>query len=329
MPDFFIDRTVKLPSFENILNQISIKLENGGGSIRKLNQMQVKGGNSVNTAYALVKIGVNVDLIIVADKFSQEILKNTFSNFDNIEISIVNGKPGYTVALEFPDNNKISNVMLSDVGDVANFGPEMLPIEYLRKIDNADMVSFFNWTSNNKGTELAEKVFTRASKTKVPTYFAPADFTERIQEIPALFDNLGTNLKILSINENETRILSKVLINEPLPKKYSIQDIAKIAKKINKKIEVIIDIHTPCGSVSAQNGETYYAKSYKTKQYVSTGAGDVWDAANIGGYLLDLDPEIRLNLANAASAIYISSLNMEPPSIKQIISFLTDKKKLN
>lgn len=114
-----------------------------------------------------------------------------------------------------------------------------------------------------------------------------------------------------------------------MPKEYSINDIIKIAKKINKKIDVIIDIHTPYGSVSAQNGETYYAKSYKTKQYVSTGAGDVWDAANMGGYLLNFDPVVRLNLANAAAAIYISNLNMEPPSIKQIISFLNGKKILN
>lgn len=96
--------------------------------------------------------------------------------------------------------------MLSDVGDIANFGPEMLPNDYLKKIDNANMVSFFNWTSNHKGTELVDKVFTAASKNKIPTYFAPADYTERIHEIPMLFDNLGTKLKILSINENETRI---------------------------------------------------------------------------------------------------------------------------
>ncbi|MFC1755680.1 hypothetical protein ACFL96_20210, partial [Thermoproteota archaeon] len=58
MPDFFIDRTVKLPSFQNILKEMSYKLENGGGSIRNLNQMEVKGGNSVNTAYALTKMGI-------------------------------------------------------------------------------------------------------------------------------------------------------------------------------------------------------------------------------------------------------------------------------
>lgn len=139
MPDFFIDRIVKFPSFKNILKEISYKLENGGGSIRNLNQMEVKGGNSVNTAYALTKMGINVDLIIMADNFSQEYLQNIFSNYSNIKMSIVKGKPGYTVALEFPYNNKISNVMLSDVGDVANFGSEMLSSKCWKKIDNADI----------------------------------------------------------------------------------------------------------------------------------------------------------------------------------------------
>lgn len=118
-------------------------------------------------------------------------------------------------------------------------------------------------------------------------------------------------------------------MNEQFPEKYSHQDTVKAAKNLNKKIGFNIDIHTPYGSASAQNGEVYYSNSYKIKQNFSTGAGDVWDATNIGGYLLNLKPEIRLNLANAAAAIYISSKNMEPPSIKQIISFLKGNKLMN
>lgn len=322
MPDFFIDRTVKLPSFENILKEISIKLENGGGSIRNLNQIEVKGGNSVNTAYGLAKMGINVDLIIVADIFSQGYLKNVFSNYSNIKLNIIKGKPGFTVALEFPFKNRISNVMLSDVGDVSNFGPEMLTAKCWNKIDNADMVAIFNWSSNNKGTELSKEVFTRASMKNIMTYFAPADINERRLEVPGLLNKIESKLKILSLNENESRILSKILINEQFPTKYSYQDIIKAAKNLNKKIGINIDIHTPYGSASAENGETFFSNSYKIKQNFSTGAGDVWDSMNISGYLLNLKPEIRLKLANAAAAIYVSSLNMEPPTIKQLISFI-------
>ena len=325
MPDFFVDRIVRLPSLESVLKQISDKMITGGGSIRNMHQMEVRGGNSMNTSYALAKLGINVELIVVADNSSEDFLRKAFSGFSNVELSIVNGKPGYTVALEFSNNKRKINIMLSDVGDVSNFGPDKLPSDCWNKISDSDLVAVFNWTSNIKGTELADKVFTRAKENNVVTYFAPADLTERRVELPTLFTKLKENLKILSINENEARVLAKALSCEPLPLEYLSKDITRAARKLNKRTTIGIDIHTPFGSASVHDEETFFAETYKIPQNSCTGAGDVWDAANIGGYLLALDPNIRLKLANAAAGIYVSSKNMEAPSKEQIFAFLKEK----
>ena len=233
MPDFFMDRIVRVPSQEIVMNQISDKIAAGGGSIRNMLQMEVKGGNSVNTSYALAKLGINVELIVVADK-----------------------------------------------------------------------------------------VFTTANENNVITYFAPADLAERRVELPALFTRLKENLKILSLNENEARVLAKALSCEHLPLEYLSKDITRAARNLNKRTTIDIDIHTPIGSASANGEETFFEETYKISQNSCTGAGDVWDAANIGGYLLALDPNIRLKLANAAAGSYVSSKNMEAPSKEQLFAFL-------
>jgi len=325
MPDFFVDRIVRGSSLETVMNQISDKMATGGGSIRNMLQMEIRGGNSVNTSYALAKLGVNVELIVVADKLSENFLRNTFSGLSNVELSIVNGKPGYTVALEFPNKKRKVNIMLSDVGDVSDFGSDKLLTDSWNKINDSDLVAIFNWASNIKGTELADKVFTTANENNVITYFAPADLAERRVELSALFTILKKNLKILSLNENEARVLAKALSCEHLPLEYLSKDIIRAARNLNKRTTIGIDIHTPIGSASAHGEETFFEETYKISQNNCTGAGDVWDAANIGGYLLALDPNIRLKLANAAAGIYVSSKNMEAPSKEQLFAFFEGK----
>ena len=271
MSDFFVDRIVRLSSLEDILNEIYDKMNTGGGSIRNIHQMEVVGGNSVNTSYAMARLGVNVDLIVMADDNSEDFLRNTFSEFSNVELTVVNGKPGYTVALEFPNNKRKVNIMLSDVGDVSNFGPDNLPSDFWNKINDSNLVAIFNWASNVKGSELANEVFTRAKKNNGITYFAPADLTERKEELPVLFSKLNEKLDVLSINENEARVLARALSCEHLPLEYLSEDIIKAARNLNQQTRIGIDIHTPFGSATTQGEEIFFAETYKIPQISCTG----------------------------------------------------------
>ncbi len=322
MPDFFIDRIVKLSSPEVFVGDIEGKLTSGGGSVHDVEQMEIKGGNATNVAYALGRFGVSVNLVAVADDYAEAFLRSRFSNLPNVEIDIVEGKPGYTVSLEFRKGGRVANVMLSDLGDTANVGPEKIPEECWRRVGEVNMVGVFNWAANKKGTELVEKVFAEASRKGVATYLAPADLSVRAEEVAELFSRVGGVLKILSVNENEARVIAKTLSAEGLPEDYGRRDIVRSGETLSKRLRVRVDLHTPFGSASSYAGEVRFAEVFKVVQRISTGAGDVWDAANITSYLLKLEAEKRLKIANAAAALYLSSRIAEPPTAKQVASFL-------
>lgn len=322
MPDFFIDRIVKLPSFSDFLTNIEVKREAGGGSIHSIEQVEMRGGNAANVAYGLGRLGVGVNLIAVANKSAEALLRHVFSPLPNVSIDTVDGRPGYTVALEFPHQDRLVNVMLSDVGEVGDFTPDKMPVDCWEKIRNADLVGVFNWAANRKGSELAEHVFQEASENGVMTYFAPADVSGRRSEIPKLLSALQGTLDVLSINENEARVIAEMLSIDRLPIDYLPDHIARCVELISDVIGTRVDMHTPFGSASSYEEVTYFSPSFEAERRISTGAGDVWDSANITGHLLKLDPPERLRLANAAAALYISSLDAESPSTTRILSLL-------
>lgn len=323
LPDFFIDRFVKLKSLKDILEKVRIKIEYGGGSIRGVEQFECKGGNAVNIAYALGKLGVKVNLITLADNHSYNLLLKTFSELKNVELRVIKGKPGYTVALEFEESNRLVNVMLSDVGDIANFNPNLLSDYEFNKIREAKMVVVTNWAANyHFGTELALRVFEFGKGVGVKTLFSPADFTARLNEFKDVINLILKKglVDVISVNENEAFGLAKLMNLEPLPSKFTKIDVEKIAKNLSIKLNTIVDLHTYICSATSNGKDTFCVPCFKVNQKVSTGAGDVWDAGNIFGYLANFEAEDRLILANACGAIYVSQAS--PPNKDTVISFL-------
>ena len=57
MPDFFVDRIIRLESKENFFEALTEKARVGGGSVRGIPTTDTKGGNAVNVAYCLAKLG--------------------------------------------------------------------------------------------------------------------------------------------------------------------------------------------------------------------------------------------------------------------------------
>lgn len=315
MHDFFIDRIVRLNDLNSLVSAINEKMKVGGGSIRGIEQEEIKGGNAVNVAYSLGKLGAKVSLITVADDLGKNIIENAFS-FTNKRLFISNGKPGYTVSLEI--GNKRINVMVSDVGDTKNFGSEKLRKKELDAIKNASAIVVTNWASNEKGTELAVKAF-ETSKDAL-CFLDPADISTRKDEFRQCLYKLSDTLDVLSINENECRFTMKSLNLSPLPTNYTALDIATAAKTLSLKLPFNIDIHTPLGSATSNGKETVFAKSLKVNAAVSTGAGDAWDAADVTGYLCGLDANERLTFANALGAFYVS--RVESPAMQELAEFL-------
>ena len=315
--DFFLDRIIKIQNIVTLYDLISKKSQLGG-SLRGFPQTDLKGGNATNVAYALAKLGAPVSLITIANQSNSHILHETFSEFPNCTLFLIDGNPGRTTSLEFSNNGSPVNIMFSDLGDNENFGPEKLGQKEQIAIQNADAVLVTNWASNEKGTELCKFVFGKSTKSL--HFLDPADIQSRPGEFKEAISELASNLDSLCLNENECNILLKqfdlgMISNE--------EETKKLVSSLSEKISVTIDLHTLNGAFWSNGKEVEFVKSLPIEVKFVTGAGDVWNAANILGYLADLEVKERLLFANTAASLYVQSPNGMPPTMQETLSFLT------
>lgn len=327
LPDFFLDRIVKLGSLTKSLSLLREKAASGGGVIHRIGQMEVKGGNAVNTAFALGRLGVKTTLITLADENTSGFLRQVFSDLPEVTLRIREGRPGYTVALELDRRGRRVNIMLGDPGDMSDFGFERLGREELRAISEADITSIFNWAANAKGTQLSAKTFTLAKRKGRMTYCDPSDITLRGEEFTEFMTRVLREglVDVLSLNENEARFTAKLLGFKPMPKSYSESDVIQTAKLLSRELSTRIDLHTPSTSCTVHGAEAYHCPAFKVEQHIATGAGDVWNAANIVGYLRGFEADQRLTLANACAALFVSNPRGEPPSMGETLRFLSEQ----
>jgi len=137
--DFFLDRIIKIDDITKLFDLI-LQKKFLGGSIRGIPQVDLKGGNATNVAFALARLGAPVSLITVANKTGSQILQDAFSEFPKSSLYVIDGKPGITTSFEFTNNASVVNIMLSDLGDNENFGPEKLgPKEREESLNQARM----------------------------------------------------------------------------------------------------------------------------------------------------------------------------------------------
>ena len=316
--DFFLDRIIKIQNLGKLYNQILEKSELGG-SIRGVQQIDLKGGNATNVAYALARLGCPVSLITIADKTGSQIIRETFSEFNKVSLFIIDGKPGRTTSLEFNKGDNIVNVMISDLGDNENFGSEKLGPEEQTAIKNADAVIITNWASNKKGTELSYFAFSNSSSSL--HLLDPADIQTRPEEFKQALSKISGILDSLCINENECNILLKQFGLSPISGE---EETRKLVLELARRTSISIDLHTSVGSYWSNGEEVESVKSFKVQPKFVTGAGDVWDAANLLGYLVKLKPIERLMFANAASMLYVGNSHGIPPTMDQVLSFIVD-----
>ena len=179
MPDFFLDRLISLncdlTGFSRMLGKV---VEREGGSIDGIEQVEFRGGNAVNTASALAALNVKVTSIVCTSKLGSMLIR-FYLKPHKVDLSHVKilGKASITTAIEFEAEKGKVNVMLRDVGALADFGPHHLNDEDFEVIENADYVCVFNWAGTKRfGTELAETVFRRVKNVgKGKTYYDTAN----------------------------------------------------------------------------------------------------------------------------------------------------------
>jgi ribokinase len=321
MPDFFVDRIVRLESKEKLFDALTEKAKRGGGSVRGIPTVDVKGGNAVNVAYCLAKLGVKVTLFTVADEIGAAMIRQAFSQFgDRVNLRISAGRGGLTTAFEFPHDDTRVNVMISDIGDNANFGPERIEADRAL-LKNADGVMLVNWASNLKGTELAEFAFKNSPSAF--HFIDPADVETRKQDFRSSLDRLASITDCLSINENECNSLAdEIGLGHVLGTSYGADDITLAAKKLAEKTGISTDLHTKMGTAWSNGKESTFVHAIKVEAKTLTGAGDSWDAADMLGYLAGLSPQERLLFANCCASLYVRDPQAEPPTMNKVFELV-------
>ncbi len=336
MPDFFQDRLINLECdathFSSIITDVA---KRKGGSIDGIAQTDIRGGNAVNTASALAALGAKVTPIVCTDKLGVQQIKLHLEKYrvDLSHIKIAE-KASLTTALELKTENGKANVMLRDLGALADFSPLDLTDSDYELIENANYVCLFNWAGTKKyGTTLAETVFHRAkARGKGKTYYDTADPTPNKDKIPELMEKVlkTQQVDVLSLNENEA-ICYALLLNIEIKANQRKLDFGELAMEaariLAKHLPARIDLHTTAFSATVTKENEIIVPVFKVKALRATGAGDAWNAGNILGDGNALSDECRLALANAVAACYLADPQGMHPTRRKLVKFIENAAK--
>ena len=316
LPDFFLDRIISVPSLSRLFKQAESKAAAGGGSLRGYTQKETRGGNAANLAFGLASLSVTTILFCVGDEIARAAITHAPSN---LQVRFIPGRPGLTAALEFPFGDRMVNVMISDAGDIADFDGRKLKRGDISSLETSDCVALVHWSANKKGNLLARKVFAGNRRKDRLTFLDPADLDgagDRIKPLKKIIDD-GL-IDVISVNENETRILARFFSTRKLPYHYRPLDVLRASASLHDALQATVDIHTPICSASASSDGHACAQTQRLIGGVVTGAGDIWDAGDIVGHLIHANIDDRLNLANASAHVYVASGGARLPKLTDI-----------
>ena len=331
LPDFFLDRLINLnwnsTEFSHLVGDV---VNRKGGSIDGIPQIDLRGGNAINVASALVNLGANVTPIICTSSSGLQQIKYYFKGvpIDTSRIKI-REKASITTALEFKNKNEKSNVMIRDLGSLTTFGPKELDETDYALMESADYTCVFNWAGTLKfGTALAQAIFGRVkTKGKGKTFFDTADPTPNIGKVAELMETVlkSSKVDILSLNENEAIVYASLIDRSLNDEKMGLEfaELAmEAARVLARHLTARIDLHTTAFSASLKGNCEVMVPSFRVNVLRATGAGDAWDAGNIFGDRNDLSDEGRLMFANAVSACYLSDPEGKHPSWTKLSQFI-------
>jgi ribokinase len=331
LPDFFLDRLINIDwnpqEFSDLVGDVA---KRKGGSIDGVPQTDMKGGNATNVASALARLGAKATPIVCTSKWGLQQMKYYFKG-TGVGTSHVKalGKVSVTTALEFKNKDAKTNVMLRDLGALADFGPDDLDESDFAALGEADYVCLFNWAGTLKnGTQLAQIVFGKTRKLgKAKTYYDTADPTPNIGATPDLMELvLKSNLiDILSVNENEAVVYARLLDAGFIDGKAYLPfaELAmEAARVLARYLRARIDLHTTAFSATLRGKTEVVAPTFRVNVLRATGAGDAWTAGNLVGDNSGLSDLCRLTLANAVAACYLSEPEGRHPTLKNLLSFL-------
>lgn len=306
MHDFFVDRLVHMKSLDRVMGLIAEKAGSGGGGLHGMIQEEARGGNAVNLAHALARLGLRTLLITHSDRTHEPLLRHTFEGL-GAEVRIKPLPAGLTVAFE-----ERVNVMLGDSRGASDFGPSRLDEADWTALENSRLVCSVNWAANRWGTELLVELRERLGKEKT-IFFDPADFSDRTPEFAGLLGMIAKRHLVdwVSMNEQEGIAAARSV-------GVFSGRLGDVCRNLARRLGVVFDLHAVRSSYSSEGTRVSASAVRRIQSRRLTGAGDVWDAGAIYGRLKGMDEVPRLKFANSAAKLYLRSEELEPPTLEQV-----------
>jgi len=319
MPDFFLDYII---SFHGGLGEMTDRFEDvakrGGGNLLGWKHTIGRGGKASNFAAQLGKLGADTAPIIETDILGRTLLSH-FADYLDLSHVKTDGQLSSTVSLESEHSGKQVNMMISNTGSLANFGPEKLTEEDKELIRTSDYVCLVSWNLIDKGTDLAETIFTIAKEAdNAVTFFDPGDPTPRKPDLQDLTERVLTKglADVLSVNENELLQLASTVSEEEFEEgEGSLFEAASLFSMLGSRV----DLHTPSFSATFVDGQRERFPCLKIEPRKVTGAGDAWNAGDVYAQGIGLSHKERLLFANATAAAYISKPGLEPATLDEVL----------
>ena len=332
MPDLFLDYVLSFPGnldeMTKAMTEVAMK---GGGNILGWRHIVGRGGNSSNFSAQLSRLGGRVTPVIETDEFGKLVLSQFLKGTDLSHVSIT-GSLSRTLAFEAEHSGRRVNIMASDPGSLANFGPQKLAESDKALLAEADFVCVFNWNQNLKGTELAEEVFhTVKENGKGLTFFDPGDPSSKKNELSRLNDRVLSKglVDVLSVNENELSQLGQAVGAETSGLEGEEENPLFHAGSVLSMFGGRVDLHTPEYSATFVDGQRERVLCASTAPMKVTGAGDAWNAGDVFAQAMGLAHKERLVFANATAAAYMKRSDLEPSSLAEVLAEVGSIVKLN
>jgi sugar/nucleoside kinase (ribokinase family) len=306
MHDFYIDRLVFSGSVKGLTKVVEDKAAGGGGGVHGVRQEDARGGNAVNLAHALARLGLRTLVITHSDRMHEGVLRQTFEGLD-VDLRVKPRPTALTVAFEGD-----VNVMLGDGRGASDFGPRLLDRRDWLALGASRVVCSVNWAINRRGTELLLALRRRLGEDK-PIFFDPADFRDRGSEAEELMHALADRHLVdwVSMNEHEGMAAAETL-------GVPTNDLGEMCKGLAKKLSVVFDLHAVRASYTSEGTRVSKVPVNTVRARRLTGAGDVWDAGAIYGRLKGMEEVKRLEFANGAARFFLLSKELEPPTLAEV-----------
>lgn len=306
MHDFFVDRLVHSSSVSRLFGVAVAKERSGGGSVHGVPQEDVRGGNAVNLAHALARLGAKVLLITHSDGEHSKIITESFKGLP-AEVRIKQLAPGLTVALEGS-----VNVMLSESGGAGRFPPSQLNEDDWESLERSRAVCSVNWAANRYGTDLLQALRRRLGG-KTTIFLNPADVRDRFEDYRRLVAIMRRRKLIDWVSLNEYEAASTV---RALGRRES--GLRSACARMASELGIKVDVHTEREVYTSTGAGVVARKTKHIRPKRLTGAGDVWDAASVFGFLHGMGDGRRLEFANTAARLYVGAKKPVPPTLSDV-----------